>query len=103
MKTYLATILYYNATDFDQSMKYITVPNDNFDVEPNTGWIKTKKTLSNSNSFVVRAYAQDTAATGAEQKSPPVTVTVYTGNLKPQFNETAYQAKVQETNQADQT
>ncbi|XP_071179939.1 neural-cadherin-like isoform X3 [Mytilus edulis] len=82
---------------------YLDAPNDNFDVEPNTGWIKTKKTLSNSNSFVVRAYAQDTAATGAEQKSPIVTVTVYTGNLKPQFNETAYQAKVQETNQADQT
>ena len=74
-------------------------------MEPTTGWIKTKRTLSNVNNnlYVVRAYAKDNNAQGSEQKSPTVTVSIYTGNLKPQFNETSYTAKVPERNQDTQT
>ena len=73
-------------------------------MEPTQGWITTKRQLPNSvDLYTVRVYAQDTAAPGTIQKSETKTVSIYTGSLKPQFNESAYTAKVQETNQPDQT
>jgi hypothetical protein len=82
---------------------FISGTNEDFDVEPNSGWIKTKRTLNQNTNYVVKVYAQDTAASEPEQRSATEFVSINTGSLSPQFNETSYTAKVQETNQPDQT
>ena len=73
-----------------------------FEVDRDTGVIRTTETITSGLDYVIKVYALDSKAE-TQQKTGPVDILIKRGQRGPQFYSSSYVASVEESNQADQT